>query len=272
MDQLAPILSFVILDYKEEHLSRLNIQRIIDLHLEECELPYEILFVDNRIDSSVSKRMQERYPQIHIIHNGKNLGHPAGNNRGLAQARGRYIFMLNPDVVIMNRSDIQRMITYMDEHQDIGILGPKLHNPDGTIQMSCYRRYSRWTPIFRRTVLGRLPFARKDIERHLMLDDDHSRTQDVEWLLGACFCIRTEAMKTVGMMDEDFFLYFGDYDWCDRMRAAQYRVVYFADTQGIIHYHKRESASSRFTFLQIISPITRIHITDWMTYVRKHRV
>jgi GT2 family glycosyltransferase len=64
-------------------------------------------------------------------------------------------------------------------------------------------------------------------------------------------------------------LYFGDYEWCDRMRHNNYRIVYFADTNGIFHYHQRESASSRFTIMQLFSYVTRIHIKDWMTYLRK---
>ncbi|MCW1930124.1 MAG: glycosyltransferase family 2 protein [Candidatus Kerfeldbacteria bacterium] len=266
----APILSFVVLDYKEEHLLRLNIERLLSLRLAEHGIPFEIIIVDNRSSEDFSSKMRRLYPQAHVVYNGKNLGHPAGNNRGLALASGTYIVMINPDLVVTQVDDLRRIVAYMDAHPDVGILGPKLYNPDGTIQMSCYRKYSRFTPIFRRTFLGKFFFAKKDIARHLMLDDDHSQTKDVEWLLGACFVIRRSAMETVGMMDEDFFLYFGDYDWCDRMHDHGYRTVYFAETSGIIHYHKRESASSKFSLMQVLSPVTRIHLKDWMTYVRKH--
>lgn len=267
-----PLVSFVVLAYKERDLLRLHIQRILDLHLDAHNIAYEIIFVDNGSRGMLSDMVRSSYPSVRIVENEKNVGHPAGNNAGLRVARGQYIFMMNPDVICTDWHDIARIVEYMDQHADIGILGPQLHNPDGSIQMSCFRRYSRWTPLYRRTFLKMFRFAQKDITRHLMLDDDHSKTQDVEWLLGACFCIRADAMNTVGMMDADYFLYFGDYDWCDRMQKAGMRTVYFAETQRIVHYHKRESASSRFSIMQLFSPVTRIHLKDWMTYLRKHRV
>jgi GT2 family glycosyltransferase len=104
-----------------------------------------------------------------------------------------------------------------------------------------------------------------------MTDFDHQSTRDVEWLLGACFFIRKTAMEKVGYMDDDFFLYFGDYEWCDRMHHNGYRIVYYAENEHIFHYHQRESASSRFSVVQLFSYVTRIHIKDWMTYLEKSK-
>lgn len=160
------------------------------------------------------------------------------------------------------------MVQYMDDHNDIAFLGPRLHNPDGTIQNSCYRKYSTFTPIYRRTLLGKLPFAKRDMNRHLMTDFDHNSTIEVEWLLGACMLIRKKAMDEIGMMDQRIFLYFGDYEWCDRAWANGWRVVYYHDVQHIMHYHKRQSHTKRFTIQQLFSYLTRVHIKDWMTYLR----
>lgn len=274
MDSVTPIISFIVIAYKaqETHLLRLNLRRLHALKLAENGIPYEIIFVENGPVPSLSRMVKTLFPEVRIIHTEKNMGHPGGNNAGLRVAKGKYLCMVNPDILFTSTQDLKKMITYMDEHADIGILGPRLNNPDGTVQFSCYRKYSRFTPVYRRTFLGKLPFARKDIERHLMVDIDHTVTQDVPWLLGACFLIRKEATDRVGMMDEDFFLYFGDYDWCDRMHDAGFRTVYYADIQSIVHYHQRESASSRFTIMQVLSPVTRIHLKDWMTYLRKHNV
>jgi len=262
-------LSFIILAYKEKDLLRLCIKNLLNLQLEKKGIDYEILFVDNGSVNGLPEMVRSLYPSVRIILNGKNLGHPGGNNAGLRAAKGEYSVMINPDIIFRNVDEVVQLVRYLDEHQDIGILGPRLHNADGSIQNSCYRRYSRWTPLYRRTFIGKLPFAKRDIDNHLMTDFDHQSTRDVEWLLGACFFIRKSAMEKVGYMDDDFFLYFGDYEWCDRMHANNYRIVYYAETTAIFHYHQRESASSRFSVMQLFSYVTRIHIKDWMTYLKK---
>lgn len=258
-------LSFVILAYKEIDLVRLNIQNILALNL---NIPYEILYVDNGSENGIPDMVRELYPSVRIVLNGENLGHPSGNNRGIAAATGEYVAMINPDIVIRSAQDIYNMLDFMDAEQDIAILGPKLHNPDGSIQNTCYRKYSLLTPIYRRTFLGKLPQAKKDIARHLMIDFNHDKTFDAEWLLGAFFVLRKKALDEIGLMDERFFIYFGDYEWCDRAHRMGWRTVYYHNTTEIFHYHKRESASSRFSIGQILSYVTRVHIKDWLTYLK----
>ncbi|MBI2411048.1 MAG: glycosyltransferase family 2 protein [Candidatus Kerfeldbacteria bacterium] len=257
-------LSFVILGYKDLHYVRLCIKNILKLNL---SVKYEIIYVDNAGHVGIPEMVRLLYPKVRIVQNEKNLGHPAGNNAGLRVAQGEYILMINPDIVLRSAEDIQRVLTYMDEHKDIAILGPRLNNTDGTVQNSCYRKYSKLTPIFRRTFLGKLPWGKKDIARHLMLDFDHDKTQNVEWILGACLFLRKSIIDQIGLMNPKFFMYFGDYEWCDRAWASGYRVVYFHDVHGIFHYHKRESASSRFSIPQLFSYATRVHLKDWLTYL-----
>ncbi len=261
--------SFLILNYHTTHHVRLCIKHILALDL---PFAYEIVMADNASNDGSVELVRELYPSVRIIMNGANLGHPSGNNQGLKVIESEYTLMINPDTIFRRSTAIIKVIDYLDQHPDVALLGPRLHNPDGTIQSSCYRRYGRWTPLYRRTFLGKLPFARRDIARHLMLDFDHSDTREVDWILGACLFIRMTAMKDIGLMNDNLFLYFGDYDWCDRAWLHNWKVVYYHDTDGIIHYHKRESASSRFSVPQIFSYVTRIHIKDWMTYRRSQPV
>lgn len=258
-------LSFIILNYKTPHHLRLCIQHIEALKL---GVLYEIIVVDNASGDESVKMVRTHFPFVKLIENEQNIGHSAGNNVGIQAATGEYIAMVNPDIIFREKKDISAIVEYLDEHQQVGILGPKIQNPDGTVQYSCYRRYSTWTPLYRRTFLGKFQFAQQDINRHLMKDFAHDRTQEVEWLLGACMFVRKKAIEDAGMLDERFFLYFADYEWCDRTRAHHWQIVYFHDTTGIIHYHKRESASHRLSMMQIVSYVTRIHIKDWITYLK----
>ncbi len=258
------ILSFIILNYKTPHHLRLCVQNIRKL---ELQVEYEIIVIDNASGDESVEMMQREFPEVTLIVSGTNVGHPSGNNIGFRVARGKYLVMVNPDIVFREAEDITKVVRYLDTHEQVAFVGPRLHNPDGSIQNSCYRAYTKWTPVYRRTFLGKLPHAKKDIGNHLMLDFDHNKTISVEWLLGACMFIRKSIMDEIGMMDERLFLYFGDYEWCDRARQAGFDVVYFHDTKGIYHFHKRESASSRFSLLQAFSYVTRIHLKDWKTYL-----
>ncbi len=264
-------LSFVVLNYRSPHHLRICCEYLVKLAL---PFDYEIIVVDNASgDESVEllRGVQNAYPSIPLtlIESPVNGGHARGNNIGINKASGEYTLILNPDIMIKDAADIIHMVQYMDEHQGTAILGPKLHNPDGTIQYSCYRKYSLFTPAYRRTFLGKLPWAKRDIARHLMTDFDHNDTRSVDWILGACMMLRKSVLDEIGGFYEKFFLYFADYELCDRARQAGYDVVYLHNTQGIIHYHQRQSVTSRFSVVQAISYLTRRHMMDWLIYLEK---
>ncbi len=260
-------LSFIIVNYKTPHLLRLCLKRIYALAL-SCE--YEIIVIDNASNDESVTMVQRQFPSVICIANTTNVGHPQGNNQGLQRATGEYSVIINPDILFSQREDIERIIQYLDIHPLVALLGPQLRNMDGSLQYSCFRRYSPLTPLYRRTPLGRLPHAQRDIQRHLMVDTDHNNTQHVEWLLGACLVVRMSAIKTIGMMNPKFFLYFGDYEWCDRARQDGFDVIYFHDVHGITHYHKRESAQPNRYALPLLNYVTRVHIKDWLTYLQIH--
>lgn len=256
-------LSFIILNYNTRHHLRVCIQNIQTLSL---AFPYEIIVVDNASRDGSVEMMQQLFPDIPLILNEKNVGHPAGNNVGIRAATGEYLAIVNPDIIFRDAEDVNRIIATMDAQKEVAFLGPKLHNPDGTVQSSCYRKYSKWTPAYRRTFIGKLPFAQRDIANHLMLDFNHNETREVNWLLGACLFVRATAIAQIGLMNERLFLYFGDYEWCDRAWQNGWKVIYYHDVHHIYHYHRRESAPATFSLFQVFSYVTRIHIKDWIVY------
>jgi len=230
-------------------------------------MTHEIIVVDNASRDNSVETIQKLFPHVRVIVNKKNLGHPGGNNMGLRAAKGEYIAMINEDLFFRNADEIQNILLYMDQHTDTAFLGPKLHELDGKVQYSCFRKYSLLTPVYRRTFFGKLPSGKKDVNRFLMTDFDHNQTCEVEWLLGACLFIRKKAMDEIGIMNDKFFLYFGDFEWCNRARQKGWKVVYYHNTRFIYHFYKRESAAGKFSFTQALSYTTRIHIKDWITYL-----
>ncbi|MFH0819214.1 MAG: glycosyltransferase family 2 protein [Patescibacteria group bacterium] len=262
-------LSIIILNYNTQNLLRLCLQNLIALKL---DFPYEIIVVDNAsVDDSVDM-MKEKFPQIKLIVSKINCGHARGNNLGIKQAQGEYILILNTDIIFKNSEDLSNLLKFMDQQSKVAIVGPRLLNGDGSVQRSCYRSYSLFTPIWRRTPLGKLKFAKRDLNNHLMNDFNHNETIVVEWILGACMLLRKKFIEKYGAFDEIFFLYFADYELCDRASANGYKVYYYHDTK-IIHYHKRESAQKSIWggFGSLFNYITRIHIKDWLKYLSKKR-
>ena len=253
-------LSIVINNYKTRGLLRQCLKGIFGCP-PKCE--FEVIVVDNDSRDGSAELVRDEFPQVKLLDFAENLGFHKGNNAGIKVSTGEYILILNTDIAILDDS-LDKMMAFMDSHGEAALAGAKLKNPDGSIQMSCMRYPTAFIPLYRRTFLGDLPFAKRQIDNYLMTDFDHSETREVDWILGACIMVRRAAIDKVGMMDEELFLYCGDMAWAKNFEKAGYKVYYFADT-NIVHYHKRESASSG-----IFSKIFWIHIIDWIKYLRKY--
>ena len=254
------LLSIIILNYKSKGLLKQCLKGILLLHL---PFQYEIIVVDNASNDHCNKMIKEEFSQVKIILASFNRGYAAGNNLGMKIAQGKYVLILNPDIAVLKNS-IEQLIKFMEQHSTAGMAGPKLINPNGSRQFSCFR-FPRWyTPILRRTLLGRLPKAKKHLQRYIMSDYSFNQPSVVGWLLGACLLVRRQAISQVGLMDEHFFLYFEDVDWCRRFRQAGWHVYYLPSAE-MVHFHQRLSAKN------IFHRTTWIHIISWLKYLRKWR-
>jgi hypothetical protein len=274
--------SIVILNYKQRGLVKQCIKGIVS---SQPQLEYEIIVVDNASNDGTLEMVETvftppeehqltlpvapsmKIPPIITIQAERNGGFAIGNNLGIAKARGTYIMVINPDIAVVPGS-IEAMHLFMEQHSDIGILGPKLINPDGSVQHSCRRYPNFFTPLYRRTFFGHLPFARRSLDYYLMVDFDHVTSTDVDWLFGACLFIRTSVVEKVGAFDERFFMYFEDLDLCRRVWQAGYRVTYLV-TITMVHYHQRLSAE-RSGLLGLLSHGGRIHVASGIKYFAKY--
>lgn len=258
-------ISVIIVNYEARELVRECVKGLKRLN---SALAIEIIVVDNSCDSALKELLAQRFEDVRYISSGENIGFSRANNRGMKEAHGEYILILNYDITPLPGS-IDKLFSYMNAHPDVGIIGPRLKNPDGTIQDSFYRFHSLVTPLFRRTWLGKVWKGKKHIDHFLMREADTARPLDVDWLLGACLMVRASCIPKVGYMDERFFLYFEDTDWCRRFGRAGYKVRYVPDAQ-MVHLHRRDSAQGGF-FAALLHKTTRIHIASWITYILKWR-
>jgi len=221
----------------------------------------EVIVVDNASSDGTPTMVRERYPWVKLIAGRKNIGFSRGVNVGIREARGEYFLVLNPDTVVRSDS-IERLVDFMERTPSAGIVGPKLIYQDGNIQYSCRRFYTWRVLVLRRTVLGKIFKNSSAVADHLMLDFDHETTREVDWILGACLLVRRETVESVGLLDERFFLYFEDVDWCYRMKHKGWKIFYYPESV-VIHNYARESAQS------VINRSVIAHLASLIRYYDK---
>ena len=261
-------LSIVILNYNAKDYLLPCIKGIVE---HTADLDYEIIVVDNAsTDGSVSyieQKLLPRFKELKLVKSPENGGYAAGNNIGIKAASGRYVVIMNPDIAIWENS-LKQMVDFMTAHPQVGMAGPRLLSPDGSLQYFCYRWPTPQVLLFRRLPsLSRFGFARSAINDYLMTDWDHRDTRPVDWVQGSCIIVSREAIARAGLMDERYFLYSEDTDWCRRFWQAGWEVWYLADIE-IIHYHQRASAEDKF-YKSFFNKMSWVHLASSIKYFRK---
>ena len=188
-------------------------------------LAYEVVVVDNASSDGSPEAVKQDFPGVWLIETGANLGFARANNLGVGRARGRYCAFVNSDVVVLPGC-FQALLAFMDAHPEVGLAGPRLLNSDRTFQPSC-----RAFPT-----LGR-HLARALFLNRSLADASYqgNTARPVEVLAGSFWIARREAVEAVGKLDEQFFFYAEDLDWCRRFRQGGWSVVFFPGAQSI-HY------------------------------------
>jgi GT2 family glycosyltransferase len=159
----------------------------------------------------------------------------------------------------------------METHREVGIVGPKLLHPDRSMQESAHRFPTPFMPLYRRTPLGKLPHARREMHRYAMRGElGGDAPMEVDWMEGAALLVRKKAIEEVGMLDERFFMYMEDADWARRFWDAGWKVVWHPGAT-LMHYHRRASADTAWFLAPFTNKVTRFHIVSAVKYFRKWR-
>ncbi|MDI6807394.1 MAG: glycosyltransferase [Candidatus Eisenbacteria bacterium] len=230
-------LSIVVVNYETPELLRNCLASILDY---PPSSEYELLVIDNSRTHGSAALVRKEFPSAKLISNPANIGYGRAINQAIGLTDSSYLLVLNPDITVTGGA-IDGLVSQMKLDKRIGICSAKLLNPDGTLQYSARTFYTLKTILLRRTFLGRIFPDSKAVRQHLMMDWDHSGTRAVDWLMGACLLVRREAIGDVGPVDERFFLYFEDVDWCYRMNKRGWKITYVSDSV-MVHHHRRESA------------------------------
>lgn len=260
-------LSLIILNYdsKAKLINCLESIRVADF----SDLSYEIIVVDNHSHDDLSN-LNQIYPTIKIINSPKNLGMGGGNNIGLAVSSGEFILILNPDTIIAKQT-VRILLDYLRSNPEVGLVGPKISYPDGSLQTSCSRFPNFFIPILRRTFLGE--YFKNVRDRFTMTDFDHQSIRSVDWLMGSCLMFKKKNILPSGEIfaprfDERYFMYFEDTDLARQIWTKGLKVVYNPEAT-IIHDHGRLSAKYPWYIAIFLDKMTWIHIGSWLKYFIK---
>lgn len=258
-------LSIIITSYKNPELLKVCIDSIKRNYTGK---DYEIIVADSETEEEIEMMMREAYPEIIFLPAKNNIWFGGCVRNGYAVSRGDFILILNDDIVVKQNS-IEGLLDYIRSRPNVGVVGPQLLNFNETFQISCFRFVTPITIIYRRTPLGKFRFAKKHLDRYLMKDFDHAKTQEVDWILGSAMLVSRQAADKVGQIDERFTYYFEDTDWCRRFWEKEFKVVYFPASQ-MYHYHRRGSAGKGILTLIFFNKLTRLHIQSALKYFWKY--
>lgn len=253
-------LSIVIVSTDEGHFLRPCLE---SLKRAMRGLRAEVFVVENCCSDRTTEITSDVLPEARVISNSSRCGFARSNNAALRQARGRYLLVLNPDTEV-SPDALTTIVQYLDEHPHVGVAGARLLNPDGTLQHSC-RRFPSIRSVFFRW-LPKCPSRIRDwaLRDYLMLDWDHLSARAVDWVLGACLCVRSAAVERVGLLDEGFRLYYEDIDWCYRMWKGRWEVHFIPDAV-VMHHYQRSSAR------RLLSRALCMHAYSVLRFFLKHR-
>ena len=247
-------------------LESLKNSRNISFTSEPAPYQGEVVVIDNASTDGSVEMVRSYFPWVHLIPSQVNLGFVKANNLAIKawmeEKPPAFFLLLNPDTEVAPDA-ISLMLDFMFAHPEVGVLGPKLLNPDGTVQPSRRRFPTVLTAFVESTIIQwRLWKDNPILRRYYMQDLPDDEIQEVDWLTGACLMVRREAIEAAGFLDEDFFMYSEELDWCRRIKALGFKIVYFP--QAAVIHHSAQSSEQVKPLQHIYFQRSKIH------YFRKY--
>ncbi|OIO45510.1 MAG: hypothetical protein AUJ28_04120 [Parcubacteria group bacterium CG1_02_37_51] len=226
-----------------------------------CYFDYEIIVIDNNSSDQTVALIKEKYPTVKLIVNEVNQGFAQANNQGVDQSTGDFLLFLNPDTELIDNS-LEKAITYLTNHQHLGMLGVNILNSDQTNQISVRKFPSLYSQLITLLKLNNI-FPSLNQE-YFQKDFDYHKTQQVESIIGACMLIKRTVYQAIGRLDNDYFIWFEEVDLCRRLNQKNFPVYYFAETK-IIHHGKQ-------SFKQIMTLSRQaLFNRSMLIYFKKHQ-
>ncbi|MFT5207819.1 MAG: GT2 family glycosyltransferase [Candidatus Omnitrophota bacterium] len=230
----SPKLSIVVLNYRTPTLTKRCVESIFSHKL---KFSFEIIVVNNGYSSVLDLYFKRTWPQVTFHQTGFNGGFAMGVNQGLLRTRGKYLLLLNSDATLPVRA-AESMVDYLEAHSDVGILGPREEDDNGHFVPSCGRFPNLISEMVRKIIHYRLSVNDYRLREHI--DEQHKVMSEVDWISGSCLLMRREVLYDTGLLDEQFFMYFEDIDFCQRAFMQGWKIRYLPEVT--IHHDGGQSA------------------------------
>ncbi|BCW97511.1 MAG: glycosyl transferase [Armatimonadota bacterium] len=224
-------LSVIIVNFNTRDLLR---DCLVSVFKETSSLDIEVTVVDNASGDGSAEMVRSSFPQVQLVCSEENLGFARANNLAIPQAKGEIVVLLNPDTVVKDRA-LERLVEYLRAHPEVGAAGPDLPEPSGILQVAaCGYRPTVWRAFCQYFFLTRL-FPRSRLFRGLNIPAGaYTEPVSVEWLSGACLAAPRRVWQEVGLLDESWFMFAEDMEWCERVLGRGYELHYLPD---VVVYH-----------------------------------
>jgi GT2 family glycosyltransferase len=228
-------LSIIIVNWNTKEFLLPCVRSVLE---SEQGISSELIVVDNGSRDASANEVKMTFPFIRLAENQKNIGFAKAVNQWLQKASGRYILLLNPDTQIKGGT-IGRLVSFMDSHPDTGVAGAQLLNSDGSKQNSIANFPSLATELLNKRLLrGLFP------KRYPGKEKDYTEPVEVDSVIGACMVVRREAIERVGLLDEDYFLFLEETDWCYRMKRAGWKIYHVPDAE-VYHFQGKSAEKEK---------------------------
>jgi GT2 family glycosyltransferase len=267
-------LSIVVASYNTREFLRACLESV---RTATIGLQAEVLVVDNNSTDGSATMVEEYFPEVEVLRNDANEGFSRANNRALARARGAAVLLLNPDTLVPPET-LRCLLGILAEHPEAGVLGCRILRPDGTLDEACRRSFpTPLSALARILSLDRLFPKSRTLGSYRRTYEDPCGRYEVESIVGAFMLVRREVLELSGGLDEDFFMYGEDLDWCWRIRRAGKSIWYIGDVH-VVH-HKGASTSGEpqrmnWHFHRSMFLFHRKHLVDrypffvnWLVYL-----
>jgi len=251
------VLSIITVNTNEWHVLQTCLRSVFE---QTKGIEFEFIVVDNASTDGSKEKIAREYPQVKIITNSENLGFAAANNRGIEQACGKYVLLLNPDTEVLDNA-IVKTVQFMESHPQAGISACKLLFPDRSLQRSVRSFPTVWNVFCESTFLYRLFPKSILFGKYYLSYFNYDAIMQVDWVCGAYIMMSRKVIDTVGLLDEQFYMYTEEVDYCHRAKNAGYEIWFIPDGE-VIHFWGGVNAINRRVMLWTNASM--------MLYLQKH--